>query len=64
MGYRVDVFRRMPSRDRRGRRASVDLVVYFGCGGIFLYFFSLYFFIRTYTACCKYETALPHLPLY
>ena len=22
------------------------------------------FFLRTHTACCKYEAALPHLPLY
>ena len=22
------------------------------------------FFFRTHTACCKYEAALPHLPLY
>ena len=26
-------------------------------------FFSV-FFLRTHTACCKYEAALPHLPLY
>ena len=23
-----------------------------------------FFFLRTHTACCKYEGALPHLPLY
>ena len=22
-----------------------------------------FFFLRTYTTCCKYEAALPHLPL-
>ena len=26
-------------------------------------FFSIFFFPRTHTACCKYEAALPHLPL-
>ena len=26
-------------------------------------FFS-FFFLRTHTACCKYEAALPHIPLY
>ena len=29
-----DVFRRTPSRGGRGRRAAVDFVVCFGCGGI------------------------------
>ena len=29
----------------------------------FVFFFS-FFFLRTHTACCKYEAALPHLPLY
>ena len=29
-----DVFRRTPSRDGRGRRAAVDFVAYFECGGI------------------------------
>ena len=23
-----------------------------------------FFFLQTHTACCKYEAALPHLPLY
>ena len=27
-------------------------------------FFFDFFFLRTHTACCKYEVALPHLPLY
>ena len=27
------------------------------------FFFDI-FFLRTHTACCKYEAALPHLPLY
>ena len=36
--------------------------VCFGCGGI-SWFFSFYF-LRTHTACCKYEAALPNLPLY
>ena len=26
-------------------------------------FFPRFIFLRTHTACCKYETALPHLPL-
>ena len=26
--------------------------------------FFQFFFSRTHTACCKYEAALPHLPLY
>ena len=26
--------------------------------------FCKFFFLRTHTACCKYEAALPHLPLY
>ena len=34
-----DVFRRAPSRGGRGRRAAVDIVVYFGCGGFFRVFF-------------------------
>ena len=55
-----DMFSRMPSRGCRGRRAAVDFVVYFGCGGIYFVFL---FFLRTHTACCKYEDALPHLPL-
>ena len=42
-----------PSRDGRGRRAAVDLVVCFGWGNFFL---PLYLF-RTYTACCMYEAA-------
>ena len=38
--------------------AAVNFVVCFGWGGFFRFFF------RTHTACCKYEAALPHLPLY
>ena len=30
---------------------------------VFLCFFFVFFFLRTHTACCKYEAALPHLPL-
>ena len=26
--------------------------------------FVSFIFLRTHTACCKYEAALPHLPLY
>ena len=58
-----DVFRRTPSRGGHGHRAAVDFVVSFGCGRISCYFFS-FFLLRTHTACCKYEAALPQLPLY
>ena len=34
-----DVFRRAPSRVRRGGRAAVDFVVCFGLGGFFSFFF-------------------------
>ena len=55
-----NVFSRTPSRGGRGRRAAaVDFVVCLGCGEISC-FFSLCF-LRTHTACCKYEAALPHL---
>ena len=43
-----------PSRGGRGRRAVVDFVACFECGGIFLCFFFPRF--RTHTACCKYES--------
>ena len=33
---------------------------YFFC----VFVFSIFFFLRTHTACCKYEANLPHLPLY
>ena len=33
-GHNAYVFRRTPSRGGRGRRAAVDFVVCFGCGGI------------------------------
>ena len=32
--------------------------------GFFRVFFFGFFFLRTHTACCKCEAALPHLPLY
>ena len=34
-------------------------------GGDFVsvFFFFVLFFLRTHTACCKYEATLPHLPL-
>ena len=32
-----------------------------GAAGFFCFFC---FILRTHTACCKYEAALPHLPLY
>ena len=34
-----------------------------GAADIFVFFFSD-FFLRTHTACCRYEAALPHLPPY
>ena len=35
-----------------------------GRAGFFCVFlFSIFFFLRTHTACCKYEAALPHSPL-
>ena len=54
-----DVFCRAPSRVGRGRRAAVDFVVCFGWGGYFFVFFRFYLFVflRTHTACCKYEAA-------
>ena len=33
-------------------------------GADFFVFFSHFFFLRTHSACCKYEVALPHLPIY
>ena len=33
-------------------------------GADFFVIFFRFFFVRTHTACCKYEAALPHLPLY
>ena len=57
------MFRRTPARGGRGRRVAVDLVVCFGRGG--MSFFSVFFFeLRMHTTCCKYDTALPNLPLY
>ena len=35
----------------------------FGEAGFFS-FFLFVFFLRTHTACCKYEAILPHIPLY
>ena len=60
-----DVFRRALSRGGRGRRTAVDFVVCSGWGGFFLALvFQFSSFLRTHTACSKYEAALPHLPLY
>ena len=51
---------------RRHEVVAVALLLWiswcFGCGGIFSGVFS-FFFLRTHTACYKYEAALPHLPL-
>ena len=36
-----------------------------GGADFFVFFvFSIFFFLRTYTACCKYEAALSHSPIY
>ena len=35
-----------------------------GGADFFSVFFFDFFFLRTHTACCKYEATLPHLPLY
>ena len=35
-----------------------------GGADFFVFFFFRFFFLRTHTACCKYEAPLPHLPLY
>ena len=61
-----DVLRRTPFRGDRGFWAAVDFVVCFGRGEIYFvcFFFIFFVFLRTHTACCKYEDALPHLPLY
>ena len=63
MGYNAwDVFRRAPSRVGRGRQAAVDFAVYFGWGADFIviFFVFVFFFLRTHTAYCKYEAALPN----
>ena len=53
----------MPSQGGRGRRAAMDFVVCFGCDRISCFCFS-FFFLRTHTACCKYEVILPYFCLY
>ena len=36
-----------------------------GGADFFVFFFSIFhYFLRTHTACCKYEAPLPHIPLY
>ena len=35
-----------------------------GAAGFISFFFPTLFFLRTHTACCKYEPPLPQLPLY
>ena len=55
-----DVLGRTPSRGGRGRRAAVGLfrgVFFFVFGGISCFFCS-FSFLRTHTACCKYELPL------
>ena len=59
-----DVFHCTPSRGGRDRRAAVDIFrgVFFSVWWDFV-FFSLSL-LRTHTAYCKYESTLPHVPLY
>ena len=58
MGERVGrVSYRTPYRGDRGRRAAVDFVVWFGWCGFLSFFLFVFFFLRTHTACCKYEAA-------
>ena len=53
-----------------GRRLEVVAVAgllswcVLGAADYFVFFFSIFFVLRTHTACCKYEAAMPHLPLY
>ena len=35
-----------------------------GGADFFGFLFFIFYFVRTHTAWCKYEAALPHLPLY
>ena len=35
-----------------------------GAADLFVFSFFDFFFLRTYTACCKYEATLPRLSLY
>ena len=35
-----------------------------GAARLHFFFVSFVFFLRTHTACCRYEVPLPHLPLY
>ena len=45
-------------------KSCIFMWVRFGCGEISFFFVFLFFILRTNTACCKYEAALPNLPLY
>ena len=61
-----DVFRRMPSRGGRGRRAAVDFVVCSGWGGFFfnmgMCVFSIFFFFeRTWPAASMRPPCLTYL---
>ena len=40
------------------------VVCFFSVWWDFVFFFSVFFFLRTHTAYCKYEATLPHVPLY
>ena len=46
------------------RLLRISWCVLGGADFFVVYFFSILIFPRTHTACCKYEAALPHLPLY
>ena len=59
-----DVSRRAPSRGGRSCRAAVDIVVCFERVDFLMFFFFSMYFLRTHTACSKYEASLPHLHLY
>ena len=55
-----DLFRRTPSRGGRGRRAAVDFVLCFGCGGISC-FFRFFLSERTRPAASMWPPSLIYL---
>ena len=59
-----DVIHHMSSRVARGGRAAVDSLCVLGGADFSVILFFDFFFLRTHTACCKYEATLPHLHLY
>ena len=58
-----DLFRSTPFRDDRGRRAAVDFVVCFGCGGVLLCCFSIFYvsFEHTWPVAIMRPPCLIHL---